>query len=220
MEYYPLLWLTCMNFKTPGSLLIFGIAIAAGCLGLSFRAGGEATAIVGNCAEFDCLELLNELQESWTEAIASAKSQCSENQFIGMNLWEQNDSRRVSLACWNGERDNNAGYREGVSLGLFPVPGEEDNFGSSWGCGDRICEEQVTTLQETYPEEMRNHEIQCGLVRGDLYLLVSEAEQQVDIQCVFSAGVIFVDIDDDGVSDGENSRGTFVDNILGSFPLP
>ncbi|MGL5195829.1 MAG: hypothetical protein ACRC8Y_19770 [Chroococcales cyanobacterium] len=209
-----------MNLKTPGSLLIFGIAIASACVGLPLCATGEATAIVGNCAEFDCLELLNELEESFPEAIAEAKSQCSENQFIGMNLWEQNDSRRVSLFCWNGERDNNAGYREGISLGLFPVPGEEDSFGSSWGCFDALCEEQVNALQETYPEEMRNHEIQCGLVGGYLYLLVSETEQKVDIQCVFSAGVIFVDIDEDGVSDGENSRGTFVDNILGSFPLP
>ncbi|AFY82106.1 hypothetical protein [Oscillatoria acuminata] len=209
-----------MNLKTPGSLLIFGMAIAAGCLGLPWRATGEATAIVGNCAEFDCSELLNELQESFPEAIAEAKSQCSEPQFIGMNLWEQNESRRVSLFCWNGERDNTAGYREGVSLGLFPVPGEEDSFGSSWGCFDSRCEEQVNALQETYPEEMRNHEIQCGLVGGDLNLLVSESEQKIDIQCVFSAGVIFVDIDDDGVSDGENSRGTFVDNILGAFPLP
>ncbi len=208
-----------MNLKTQGSLLIFGIAIALACVGLPLRATGEATAIVGNCAEFECPELLDELEESFPEAIAEAKSQCSENQFIGMNLWE-NDSRRVSLFCWNGERDNNAGYREGISLGLFPVPGEEDSFGSSWGCFDARCEEQVNTLQETYPEEMRNHELQCGFVGGYLYLLVSETEQKVDIQCVFSAGVILVDIDDDGVSDGENSRGTFVDNILGSFPLP
>ncbi|MCT7995164.1 hypothetical protein [Laspinema olomoucense] len=209
-----------MNLKTQGLLSVFGMAIASACVGLPLGARGEVTAIVGNCGEFDCPELLNELQESFPEAIASAKSQCSENQFIGMNLWEQNDSRRVSLACWNAERDNTAGYREGVSLGLFPVPGEEDSFGSSWGCGDRLCEEQVNALQETYPEEMRNHELQCGIRGGDLYLSVSEGEQKVDIQCVFSAGAILVDMDDDGVSDGENSRGTFVDNILGSFPLP
>lgn len=94
-----------MNLKTPGSLLILGMAIAPGCLGLSFRATGEVTAIVEICDEFDCL-------------------------------------------------------------------------------------------------------------------LVSETEQNIYIQCVFSAGAIFLlDIDDDGVSDGENSRGTFVDNILASFPL-
>lgn len=68
-----------MNFKTPGSLLVLGIAIAAGCLGLPWRATGEATAIVGNCAEFDCPELLNELEESFSEAIAAAKSQCTGN---------------------------------------------------------------------------------------------------------------------------------------------
>jgi hypothetical protein len=54
-----------MNFKTPGFLSVLGIAIAAGCLGLPWRAMGEATAIVGNCAEFDCPELLNELEESF-----------------------------------------------------------------------------------------------------------------------------------------------------------
>ncbi|WP_254564620.1 hypothetical protein [Oscillatoria sp. HE19RPO] len=159
-----------MNLKTPGSLLIFGIAIAAGCLGLPWRATGEATAIVGNCGEFDCSELLNELQESFPEAIAEAKSQCSEPQFIGMNLWEQNNSRRVNVACWDAERDNTADYREGFFLGLFPFPGEEESFGSSWRCGDRLCEEQLSALQSTYPEEMRNHEIQCGLLAGDLNL--------------------------------------------------
>ncbi len=209
-----------MNLQTPRSLLIFGMAIAASCLGLPWRATGEATAIVGNCAEFDCVELLNELQEIFPEAIASGKSECSQNQFIGMNLWEQDDSRGVSLFCWNEERDNNAGYRQGVSLGVFPVPGEEESFGSSWRCGDRLCEEQLSALQSTYPEEMRNHELQCGLLGGDLSLLVSKAEQKVDIQCVFSAGAILVDIDEDGVSDGENSQGTFLDYILGSFPLP
>ncbi|MCT7957595.1 hypothetical protein [Laspinema palackyanum] len=210
-----------MNIKTKGSFVILGMAIAAGCIGLSFRAMGETTAIVGNCAEFDCPELLNQLEESFPEEITQATSQCSEPQFIGMDVWEQNDSRRVSLNCWNAERDNDGEYREGVPLGQFPLPGEEESFGSSWGCyNNPLCEERVSALQETYPEETRNHEIQCGRFGGELQLVVSEARQTVDIQCVFSAGVTLVDTDDDGVSDGENGNGTLVDNILGSFPLP
>ena len=211
-----------MNLKTPGPLSVFGIAIAAGCLGLPFQPKEEATAIVGDCAEFDCSELLNELEESFPDKINQAKSECSENQFIGMKVWgdwEQEDSRVVSLTCWEPERYNEGGYRQGFSLGSFPVPGAEDSFGSSWKCYNPLCEEQVNALQYTYPEEMRSHEIECGFIGGELNLLISEAKEEVDIQCVFYGGVLLADADDDGIPDWENNKGSLVDNILGSFPL-
>jgi hypothetical protein len=208
-----------MNIKLKGTGAFLGMAIAMGSLGLSALAAECPPSIVGNCAEFECSELLTELNESFPDEIDQALSRCTENHFMRMTVGGPDESRYVSLTCWEEKKDL-AGYREGYFLGWFPFPGDEESFGSSWGCYNPTCEAQISALKETYPEEMRNHERQCGIIGGELQIFPIEAQQKLDILCVFSAGVILVDLDDDGISDGENSRGAFADYNLGSYPLP
>ncbi|GCE92298.1 hypothetical protein NIES46_03370 [Arthrospira platensis NIES-46] len=168
--------------------------------------------IPGSCHDISCDQLFHTLSETWPEFNLT----CEGDRILSLQVYEhRNRGRRVVLACWNREVDD-YGAREGSSLITLPFPGEENRFLSSWPDSQPSAEE----LLNTYPEEIKNIRFQCAIESGDINILVSEDRPEADLQCYFQAGVILVDIDGDYVSDGENSRGTGVDRILGTFPLP
>lgn len=205
-----------MKIKPLGlvGLLIGILSITSG---FTFRKMSEPTQVKGECGEFECDELFAELRSRWTEQVRQYEAECTDNKQIGLTLWSRNNWQQISVACW-GDKEAD-GSRTGEFLGILPYPGEEEKFGNNWRCYEEECE-ILETLKNTYPEEIREDEVQCGFKGGDLQLIDSETEGMVDVQCVFSVGVIVVDTDNDGVIDGEMTRGTFIDNILGSFPVP
>lgn len=202
------------HFSLMGLLIVTILAIG----GNFSRAIGGSNNVTGHCAELECDELIDELRSIWPEKITQYESECQGKNILGLDVWDSGEGRRVSFACW-GEKESN-GSRSGDALGMLPFPGEEETFASPWSCYDESCKELVTTLKESYPEETSEYETECAMKAGDLQLLVLDEQEQVDIQCVFSAGVVLLDRDGDGISEGENNNGTFVDVILGSFPLP
>lgn len=52
-----------------------------------------------------------------------------------------------------------------------------------------------------------------------ILFLKDKQKNTVQLQCYFTAGGVSLDENGDFVSDGEASKGAFVDEILGTFPI-
>ena len=184
-------------------------------------------AVTGNCDNLSCEELLNQLKSKWQKEIDTwwTENNCQTNTKLGLNVWQKEESKVVSLICWGDKESDGNTY--GNSLGLLPFPGFESTFGSKWDCqSSQKCENSLRkfraprsgSLRDRYPEQIREYEVECGIKAGDLRLLISEEnrENKADVQCIFFVPSQQIDSDGDGVSDGEG-KPTGVDIILGTL---
>lgn len=200
-------------------ILLSGLAgIGLGVIGIGLAPVSGEALVIGDCADYDCTELLTELQQRWPENLEPALAECPSEHTLGLSVWGDEGKRNVLLACWEPPAPE-AGA-SGSRLILLPYPGEEANLGVSWDCWDEACP-ALETFKAQEPETFERYNFQCRTYGGSINFLSSESESnKFDVQCYFQAGVSLWDSNGDGVSDGENSRGAGVDIILGTFVMP
>ena len=200
------------------SLLTF--ATCTGCILVVDSPDTGATNMKGNCGELTCEELLAQLRSNWQKEVIKYESKCQEKHTLGLNVFEQDGIEKVSLICWNEPDETGTVY--GDWLGVFPFPGNEENFASPWKCdGSPECDEILSKLPENNPEIARKYEIECAIKQGELVLLIPETEEtkEAEVQCQFFVPSTQIDDNGDGISDGEMAKPTGVNIILGKVNL-
>ena len=178
------------------------------------------TLMRGNCGELTCEELLNQLRNNWSKRMIEYEASCQGDKTLGFNVYEKNNSRKVSLICWGKPAEDGVTY--GDWLGTLPFPGDEANFVSQWNCLDSPeCEDTLSKLRSSDSETITAYETECAVKDGELRLLISEeSATKADVKCVFFVPSNQIDDNGDGISDGEAGKPTGVDEILGQVDLP
>ncbi|MBD1940238.1 hypothetical protein [Microcoleus sp. FACHB-68] len=175
-------------------------------------------AILGNCGEQSCENLLEQLRKQWPEQISKYEANCQDNNTLGLQVFaNEGEARKVMVACW-GEKQPD-GSRSGDSLAVLPFPGEEATFGSSWSCSEGECEDILGKLRDQSPDKIKEYETKCAMESGTLNLLISQeaGNKKVEVQCYFFSAYL-IDDNGDGVADGDQQTG--VDIILDTFSWP
>lgn len=175
----------------------------------------------GNCGELTCQQLLAQLKSNWSEQISQYKAECQSGNTLGLNVWNRDQSKVVTLICW--EDQDPSGVTYGTSLGLLPFPGDEASFTSSWNCfNSDECQNALIKLRVEYPEEIRKYEVECAIESGELTLVMPQVNgvSEANVQCNFFVPNIQIDNDGDGVADDAIAKPTGVDITLGTLTLP
>ncbi len=166
----------------------------------------------GRCDQRYCAEVLQQLRSRWPDVTLT----CDDDRRLGMEVYEASEGgRRVFSVCWSAPEPN--GTRYGNVLPTLPFPGDEAQFLTPWPSDQPYAQ----TIQTLYPEAVAGVRSQCALkgTSSGINLRVSEDEDEVQVQCYWIVGAIPIDTDGDYHADGEASRGTFIDAIMGRFPL-
>ncbi|NEO29505.1 MAG: hypothetical protein F6K36_03425 [Symploca sp. SIO3C6] len=210
--------MTLKNFNLLG-LVTVAVPVLISCI-YSRTVAGEIT-VSGNCGDLNCEQLLAQLKSNWSEQISQYTAECQSGKNLGLNVWNRNESKVVTLICW-GDKDPN-GEIYGTSLGLLPFPGDEENFTSKWNCWNSDeCKNALIKLRDQYPEEIRKYEVECAMESGELTLVIPQVNglSEANVQCSFFVPNTQIDDNGDGVADGAVAKPTSVDITLGTLTLP
>ena len=74
-------------------------------------------------------------------------------------------------------------------------------------------------LQQRYSDAIKKAQFKCAIKSGSFNILLTEKNNSVQLQSYFQGGVVLIDENNDFKSDEEASKGTGVDEILGTFPV-
>lgn len=183
------------------SILSFGMSLT-----FSFPALAEPTIkIIGNCETESCETLWQTLVSNFPEKTQNYQQECLPPEILGLSVYSHSDqSKVVYLSCWEPTIEN--GERTGKPLGVLPFPGYEQQFGVEISSDNP----EIQAILNRNIKTVENMSFECATQGGNINILVSE-NGSVTLQCYFQAGVSLVDVNGDGVSDGENSRGAGVD---------
>lgn len=161
--------------------------------------------IIGNCETESCETLWNTLRSNFPEKTQNYQQKCLPPEILGLSVdSNSHESKVVYLSCWEPKIEN--GERTGEPLVVLPFPGYEQQFGVKISSDDP----QIQAILNRNIKTVENMSFECGTQGGNINILVSE-NGSITLQCYFQAGVGLVDVNGDGVSDGENSRGAGVD---------
>lgn len=161
--------------------------------------------IIGNCETESCETLWSTLRSNFPEKTQNYQQKCLPPEILGLSVYSNShESKVVYLSCWEPKIEN--GERTGEPLGVLPFPGYEQQFGVKISSDDP----KIQAILNQNIKTVENMSFECGTQGGNINILVSE-NGSVTLQCYFQAGVSLVDVNGDGVSDGENSRGAGVD---------
>lgn len=167
--------------------------------------------VKGDCGtEQTCEQLLQTLRTQWP----SAKLNCTRDRILSLRVF-QNDrgGRQVHVTCWDTEVKK--GDRYGLSRDSLPYPGDEAQFLPPLPRRSRYTE----PLQTRFPGPVRTSQNECGSLGGDIQYRARKDIDRLELQCVFTVGAVLIDTDGDFVSDGEASRGSLIDKIVGKFAI-
>lgn len=178
----------------------------------------ETKEIQGDCGDFSCPDLLNQLQQNDPERTAEFLSNCPGDPELGypaegelaLNVYQRDGSQRVGFYCW-APPDENA-ERSGDVLGVLPYPGEEAAFPVPITSEDPAIQ-NILTRQAAEVTQMG---FDCAVEGGSINILTEG--NSIQLQCYFQAGVSLYDGNGDGISDGEYSMGAGVDFIRTLVP--
>lgn len=186
----------------------------------------------GDCGDMSCESLWRSLQAEWSEVFAQLPEECPDTESYGLDVWEYDGQRNVSLICWqpteidseiDPETDatTETKTRYGYFFRIFPYPGTEENFLAPLECyGDeKTCETTWQAIATAYPERLRETQQTCAFRQGFLLQQPQDNASEIAVTCGFFAPSIQIDDDGDGLSDGEG-KPTGVDIPLGTFLLP
>ncbi len=199
-------------------VLGFGLAIAPWNPTLAQSSAPKSAAdsaitstIKGDCGtEQSCDQLLQTLRTQWP----TAKLNCTRDRILSLHVFKNNrGGRQVQVACWDTEIKK--GDRYGLSRDSLPYPGDEDQFLPPLPRRSRYTE----PLTARFPGPVRSSQNECGFLGGDIQYRTRKDIDRLELQCVFTAGAILIDTNGDFVSDGETSRGTLIDKIVGKFAI-
>ncbi|NEO99229.1 MAG: hypothetical protein F6K58_11210 [Symploca sp. SIO2E9] len=201
------------------SLVTFAAPVLISCI-YGHTLAGELT-VSGNCGKLNCEQLLAQLKINWSEQISQYTAECQSGKTLGLKVWNRNDSKVVTLICW--EDQDSSGTIYGTYLGLLPFPGDEATFASKWNClNSDQCKNALIKLRNQYPEEIRQYEVECAIEAGELTLVIPQVNglSEANVQCSFFVPNTQIDDDGDGVADGAIAKPTGVDITLGTLTLP
>ncbi len=206
----------------PTNLIFLSLLSAITCTGCIWFVSPPSTGereVKGNCGSLDCEELLSQVRSNWQSQMINYEHDC-QGRVLGVNTYESEGIEKVSFVCW--EEPAADGTIQGEWLGTLPFPGSEDTFASKWSCDETLedCETTLMQLREMNSEVMAKYEVKCAIKDGNLRLLAESTQKSAQVQCSFFAPSIQIDDNGDGISDGEMSKPTGVDIILGKLKLP
>lgn len=167
--------------------------------------------VKGDCGtEQTCEQLLQTLRTQWP----TAKLNCTRDRILSLHVFKNTrGGRQVHVACWDTEVKK--GDRYGLSRYALPYPGDEAQFLPPLPRRSRYTE----PLNTRFSGPVRSSQNECGFLGGDIQYRTRKDIDRLELQCVFTVGAILIDTDGDFVSDGEASRGTLIDKIVGKFAI-
>jgi hypothetical protein len=174
--------------------------------------------IKGSCGKEKCETLFQKLTKLYPEYTTKYAKECPPNQILGLGIYKDDPNQKVYFTCWDAKKLED-GNRYGSYLGTLPSLGKENQF--LVPLPQNSPDNQYNQyLQKNYAKELKKAQFICTTYSGNFNVLTSEDQKNIQLQCYFQAGVNFIDVNSDWVSDGEASRGAGVDQILGTFPKP
>lgn len=170
-----------------------------------------SSTVKGDCGtEQTCDQLLQTLRTQWP----TAKLNCTRDRILSLHVFKNTrGGRQVNVACWDTEVKK--GDRYGLSRDVLPYPGDEAQFLPPLPRRSRYTE----PLKTRFPDPVRTSQNECGSLGGDIQYRARKDIDRLELQCVFTVGAVLIDTDGDFVSDGEASRGTLIDKIVGKFAI-
>jgi len=157
--------------------------------------------ISGNCQDFTCSALSGRLQQAFPKQASGWNNSCTND--LALNVFSRDESQRVNFICWEPPTANAS--RNGSLLGILPYPDEETLFPVAIASN----EPTIQAALDSNPQIVQQMGFDCAVQGGNVNILAGE--DAVTLQCFFQAGVQVLDLDGDGISDGENSMGAGVD---------
>lgn len=170
-----------------------------------------SSTVKGDCGtEQTCDQLLQTLRTQWP----TAKLNCTRDRILSLHVFKNTrGGRQVNVACWDTEVKK--GDRYGLSRYAVPYPGDEAQFLPPLPRRSRYTD----PLNTRFPQPVRSSQNECGSLGGDIQYRARKDIDRLELQCVFTVGAVLIDTDGDFVSDGEASRGTLIDKIVGKFAI-
>ncbi|WP_299491452.1 hypothetical protein [Acaryochloris sp. IP29b_bin.137] len=167
--------------------------------------------VKGDCGpQQTCDQLLQTLRTQWP----TAKLNCTRDRILSLHVFKNNrGGRQVHVTCWDTELKK--GDRYGLSRNTLPYPGDEAQFLPPLPRRSRYTE----PLNTRFPGPVRTSQNECGSLGGEIQYRTRKEIDRLELQCVFTVGAVLIDTDGDFVSDGEASRGTLIDKIVGKFAI-
>lgn len=167
--------------------------------------------VKGDCGtEQTCDQLLQTLRTQWP----TAKLNCTRDRILSLHVFQNTrGGRQVHVTCWDTEVKK--GDRYGLSRNSLPYPGDEAQFWPPLPRRSRYTE----PLNTRFPQPVRTSQNECGFLGGDIQYRARKDIDRLELQCVFLVGAVLIDTDGDFVSDGEASKGSFIDKIVGKFAI-
>lgn len=173
----------------------------------------QADAVRGNCGKRSCSEVIKSLRKLYPSYVQDFEKQCPRPKILGLQvITDEARGQGAFFNCWEAKKQQ--GTRYGDYLGSLSMPGNESKFLTPLPNSAYTQE-----LQSRYSREIKQAQFKCGTKSGDFNILEDKQNNSVQLQCYFTAGVVSLDKNGDFVSDGEASKGAFVDEILGTFPV-
>ncbi|MBW4598667.1 MAG: hypothetical protein KME29_03410 [Calothrix sp. FI2-JRJ7] len=171
----------------------------------------KAQVVRGNCGKRGCSEVLKTLRKTYPTYVQDFEKQCPRPKNLGLQvIADETRGQRALFNCWEAKKQKRTRY--GDYLGSLPMPGNEPKFLIPLPKSAYTQE-----LQSRYSGEIKQAQFKCGTKSGDFNFIEDKKNNSVQLQCYFTAGVVSLDENGDFVSDGEASKGAFVDEILGTF---
>lgn len=167
--------------------------------------------VKGDCGtEQTCDQLLQTLRTQWP----TAKLNCTRDRILSLHVFQNTrGGRQVHVTCWDTEVKK--GDRYGLSRSALPYPGDEAQFLPPLPRRSRYTEPLTTRFSDS----VRTSQNECGSFGGDIQYRARKDIDRLELQCVFTVGAVLIDTDGDFVSDGEASRGTLIDKMVGKFAI-
>ncbi len=173
----------------------------------------QADAVRGNCGKRSCSEVLKSLRKLYPNYVQDFEKQCPRPKILSLQvITDEARGQGAFFNCWEAKKQQ--GTRYGDYLGSLPTPGSESKFLTPLPKSAYTQE-----LQSKYPREIKQAQFKCGTKSGNFNILEDKPNNRVKLQCYFIAGAVIIDDNGDFLSEGEVSKGAFVDEILGTFPI-
>lgn len=197
-------------------ITLIGLIILSSAI-LPANANRSKTIVRGDCGRRSCKAILKELRQLYPNYIFEYEQKCRSPQILGLDIgYDRQNSQQIWLFCWNAKIEKGTkGTRYGVFLGTLPLKGMEAKFLTPLPSDSPYTAE----LLQRYPQDVKKAQFKCATKGGALNISSSDSSINVELQCYFQAGSTPVDLNRDFKSDGEDSRGASVDEIVGTFPV-
>ena len=170
-----------------------------------------ASTVKGDCGqEFTCDQLLENLRTQWP----TAKLNCTRDRILALNIFKTpRGGRQVQVTCWDTVLKK--GDRYGLSRYSLPYPGDEAQFLPPLSRRSRYTK----ALTTRHADQVRTSQNECGFLGGEIQFRTRQELDLLELRCVFTVSAILIDTDGDFVADGEASKGTFVNKIVGKYTI-